>query len=318
MTGTGVAVTGANGFVGTALCRQLLAEGHRVVGVVRDPGAALPKGVERCVVGPVGLETDWSDAVRGVKAVVHLAARVHVQWDGAADALEEFRRVNTYATENLAHTAARQGVEKFILLSTIKVLGDGKVDGAPYTDSDPLAPTDAYGQSKAEAEQALAAVCAGSGMASAILRPPLVYGPGVRANFLALLVACDTPYPLPLGGIDNRRSLLALGNLVAAIGFALENPATDGRQFLVRDGEDLSTPELAVRLRQALGRPPRIVPTPVGLLRALGRVGLLRGLTQRLAGSLRADDSAIRALGWTPPLTVDQGLAEVARWWRAR
>ncbi len=319
MTRSGaIAITGANGFVGAALCRQLLAKGQRVVGIVRDPGATLPKGVERCVVGPVGPETDWSQAMRGAKAVVHLAARVHVQWDGAADALDEFRRVNTYATENLARAAAQQGVERFVLLSTIKSLGDGKADGTPYTDSDPLAPADAYGRSKAEAEQAVAAVSAGSGMASVILRPPLVYGPDVRANFLVLLRACDTPYPLPLGGIANRRSLLGLDNLVSAVDFVLESPAAAGRKFLVRDGEDLSTPELAIRLRQALGRPARIIPTPVGLLRALGRVGLLRGLAQRLAGSLTADDSAIRALGWTPPLTVDQGLAEVARWWRSR
>ncbi len=313
-----IAVTGANGFVGAVLCRHLLARGERVVGIVRDPGAALVKGVERCVVGPVGPETDWKAALTGVGRVVHLAARVHVPWDGAAEALEEFRRVNTYATGNLAREAARQGIQRFILLSTIKALGDGKPDGTPYTDTDPLAPTDAYGRSKAEAEEAVALAAAGSGMAVAMLRPPLVYGPDVRANFLVLLRACDTPYPLPLGGIGNRRSLLGLDNLVSAIALCLDHPEAVGRKFLVRDGEDLSTPELAARLRKALGRPARIVWAPVGPIKALARIGICRGLAQRLAGSLLADDSGIRSLGWQPPLTVDEGLARVAQWWRGR
>lgn len=313
-----IAVTGANGFVGAALGRHLLAKGHRVFGIVRDPGATLIKGVERRVVGPVGPDTDWTDAVAGVDAVVHLAARVHVQWDGAAEALEDFRKVNTYATANLAQTAAKQGVCRFVFLSTIKVLGDGKSGGAPYTDSDPCAPTDAYGRSKAEAEEALAAIAGKSGMEAVILRPPLVYGPGVRANFLALLRACDTPYPIFLGGIDNRRSLLGLENLVSAIILGLEHPEAPGKRLLVRDGEDLSTRELAARLRKALGRPARIAPAPVFLMNILGHIGLFRAAVLRLAGSLRAEDSAIRALGWQPPQTVDQGLAEVARWWRSR
>ena len=313
-----IAVTGANGFVGAALCRHLLARGERVVGIVRDPGAALAAGVERRVVGPVGPETDWRAALAGIGQVVHLAARVHVPWDGAAEALEEFRRVNTYATGNLAREAAGQGVQKFVLLSTIKALGDGKADGTPYTDADPAAPTDDYGRSKAEAEDAVASAAAGSGMAVAMLRPPLVYGPGVRANFLALLRACDSPYPLPLGGIGNRRSLLGLDNLVSAIAFCLDRDDVADRKFLVRDGEDLSTPELAARLRKALGRPARIMWAPIGPIKALARIGICRGLAQRLAGSLLADDGGIRAFGWRPPLTVDEGLARVAEWWRGR
>jgi nucleoside-diphosphate-sugar epimerase len=313
-----VAVTGANGFVGLALCRHLLAQGRRVLGVVRDPGACLPQGVERRVVGPVNAGTDWTAAVAGAGSVVHLAARVHVQWDGAAEALEEFRRVNTYASENLAREAAKSGIQRFVLLSTIKVLGEGKPDRTPYTDTDPMAPQDAYGQSKAEAEQAVVSEAAALGMEYAVLRPPLVYGPGVRANFLALLRACDTPYPLPLGGIDNARSLLGLANLIAAIEVMLDHPGAAGGRFLVRDGEDLSTPALAARLRHALGRPARIWPAPVGLMRGLAGLGIACGLVQRLAGSLTAEDSGLRALGWLPPETVDQGLAQVARWWRGR
>jgi nucleoside-diphosphate-sugar epimerase len=312
-----VAVTGANGFVGTALCRALLARGERVVALVRDPGAALPKGAERRVVGPIGPETDWEGMLTGVDRLVHAAARVHVPWDGAAEALTEFRRVNAYGTARLAAAAAAQGVRKFVFLSSIKALGDGKADGTPYSDADPPAPADAYGRSKAEGEQALAEAAAPKGMAWAVLRPPLVYGPGVRGNFLTLLRACDTPYPLPVGGIGNRRSLLALANLVSGILFVLDHPRAAGGKFLIRDGEDLSTTELVVRTRKALGRPARIVPAPIGLLRALGAVGLFRGAVRRMAGSLAADDSGLRALGWQPPLSVDQGLAQVAAWWKS-
>ncbi|MGQ0674546.1 MAG: NAD-dependent epimerase/dehydratase family protein [Rhodospirillales bacterium] len=320
MSGSGdaTAVTGANGFVGAALCRALLARGEQVVGIVRDPGAGLPKGVERRIVPAIGPDTDWSAALAGVGRVVHLAARVHVPWDGAADALAEFRQVNTYGTESLAREAAAQRIARFVFISTIKVLGDGKADGTPYMDDDAPAPTDAYGRSKAEAEQVLDAIAASSGMAATVLRPPLLYGPGIRANFLTLLRACDSPYPLPLGGIDNRRSLLGLDNLVSAILLCLDYPAAAGRKFLVRDGEDLSTPGLAARLRKALGRPERIVAAPVGLLNALGRFAIFRPAVQRVAGSLTADDAGIRTLGWLPPLTVDQGLAQVAAWWRAR
>jgi len=312
-----VAVTGANGFVGTALCRALLARGDRVVALVRDPGAALAPGAERRVVGPIGPETDWGGALKGVDRLVHTAARVHVQWDVATEALAEFRRVNTYGSARLAAAAAAQGVRRFVFLSSIKALGDGKADRTPYTDGDPAAPCDAYGRSKAEAEQALAEAAAARGMEWAVLRPPLVYGPGVRGNFLTLLMACDTPYPLPVGGIDNRRSLLGLANLVTGILHLLDHPQAAGGKFLIRDGEDLSTTELVVRMRKALGRPARIVPAPIGLLRALGAIGLFRGAVQRMAGSLQADDSGLRALGWQPPSTVDQGLAQVAAWWKS-
>jgi nucleoside-diphosphate-sugar epimerase len=312
-----VAVTGANGFVGTALCRALLARGDRVVALVRDPGAALPKGAERRVVGPIGPGTDWGGMLGGVDRLVHLAARVHVQWDGAAEALTEFRRVNTYGTARLAEAAAAQGVRRFVFLSSIKALGDGKADGTPYADGDPPMPVDAYGRSKAEGEQALAEAAATRGMEWAVLRPPLVYGPGVRGNFLTLLMACDTPYPLPVGGIGNRRSLLGLDNLVAGILCVLDHPRAAGGKFLIRDGEDLSTTELVARTRRALGRPVRIWPAPVGALRALGAIGLFRGAVRRMAGSLTADDSGLRALGWQPPLTVDQGLARLAAWWKS-
>jgi nucleoside-diphosphate-sugar epimerase len=312
-----VAVTGANGFIGTALCRALLARGERVVALVRDPGASLPKGVERRVVGPIGPDTGWEGMLKGCDRLVHLAARVHVQWDGAAEALTEFRRVNTHGTRRLAVAAAAQGVRRFVFLSSIKALGDGKADGTPYTDADEPKPADAYGRSKADGEDALWQVAGPKGMEPVALRPPLVYGPGVRGNFLTLLMACDTPYPLPVGGIGNRRSLLGLDNLVSGILFVLDHPGAAGGRFLIRDGEDLSTTDLVARTRRALGRPARIWPAPIGPLRALGAIGLFRGAVQRMAGSLTADDSGLRTLGWQPPMTVDQGLARVAAWWKS-
>ena len=316
MTGA-VLVTGANGFVGMALCRYLLAQGRRVVGAVRDPGAALPACVERCIVPEIGPDTDWNQALSGVGSVVHLAARVHVPGSGNGEALEEFRRVNAYGAATLARAAANRCIQRFIFISSVKVLGDENSDGSSYVDTDIPLPVDAYGRSKLEGEEAVAAVSQG-GMTAVILRPPLVYGPGVRANFLAFLGLCDTAITLPLGGIDNRRSLLALDNLVAAIAYVLDQPGAAGGRYLLKDGEDLSIGGLAARLRKALGRPERIWQAPPRLLGALNRIGPLSPRLKRLTGSLTVDDRGIRALGFAPPIGVDEGLARVARWWRAR
>ena len=310
-----VLVTGANGFVGRALGRELLRRGRRVRAAVRRD-AGLPDGCEARVVGDLGPDTDWSAALDGVDAVAHLAARVHVMRDRAADPLAAFRRTNVDGTLRLARSAAAAGVRRLVFLSSVKVLGEATPDG-PFTDSSPANPQDPYGVSKREVETGLSELAARSGMEVAILRPPLVYGPGVKGNFLSLLRLIERGVPLPLAAIANRRSLLYLGNLVDAVDLCLSHDGAAGRTFLIRDGEDLSSAELVRRLAAALDRRAPLFPLPEGVLRlAAGCIGR-RAAAQRLLGSLTVDDRRIRSeLDWQPPFTVDQGLAETAIWWR--
>ncbi len=310
-----VLVTGATGFIGSSLCRVLAAEGFDVIaGVRRDGGAP---GAEVRVLGDLGVETDLSAALDGVDAVMHLAARAHVMAEGAADPLAEYRRINRDGTRRLAEAAMAAGVARFVFLSSVKVNGEA-TRGDPVTEDDTPAPEDAYGTSKWEAEQALAELSAGGGIETVVLRAPLVYGPGVKANFLSLLRLCDTALPLPLGGIDgNRRSLIYLGNLADALRRAMVHAAAAGRTYLVRDSEDVSTAGLVRRIRRALGRPPRLVPVPAGALRAALVATGRRAAADRLLGSLAVDASRVnRELGWTPPYTLDQGLHATVSWYR--
>ena len=309
-----VLVTGATGFIGSSLCRVLAAQGFDVIaGVRRDGGAP---AAEVRVLGDLGVEADLSAALDGVDAVVHLAARAHVMAEGAADPLAEYRRVNRDGTRRLAEAAIAAGVARFVFLSSVKVNGEA-TRGEPVTEDDTPAPEDAYATSKWEAEQALAEA-SGGGIETVVLRTPLVYGPGVKANFLSLLKLCDTALPLPLGGIDgNRRSLIYLGNLADALRRALVHGAAAGRTYLVRDSEDVSTAGLVRRIRRALGRPPRLVTVPAGALRAALVVTGPRPAAERLLGSLAVDASRInRELGWTPPYTMDQGLHATVSWYR--
>lgn len=307
---TRVLVSGANGFVGAALCQALAGRGWAVVPAVRR-ARGLPGEV---VVGDIGPGTDWRAALAGCDAVAHLAARVHVMREASREPLAAFREVNTAGTLNLARQAAEAGVRRFVYLSSIKVLGEGR--DAPYTLADEAAPAEPYALSKWEAEQGLHALGRNTGLEVVVLRPPLIYGPGVKANFLGLLRALARGWPLPLGAVHNRRSLLYRGNLASAIEVCLTHPAAAGRTFLVCDGEDVSTPELIRRLARALGRPARLLPVPPSLLR-LGAGLLGRGAqARRLLDSLAVDGGALReALGWTPPHTLDEGLRVTARWY---
>jgi len=311
-----VLVTGANGFVGRATCGQLVAHGHEVRRAVRR--ACEASGLDMPVtIGDIGPNTQWSAALDGIDAVVHLAARTHVMHDTAADPLAEYRRVNVEGTRHLAHAAAAAGVQRFMLLSSVKV--NGKFGQRPFTETDPPAPEDAYGLSKWEAEQSLLRVARTSAMQWVILRCPLVYGPGVGANFLRLMRAVARGMPLPLGAIGNQRSLLYLGNLVDAIRVCLPHPRARDQLFLVSDGEDVSTTTLARRLAAALRVRPRLVPVPVRLLRLAGRLTGRTAAVARLVDSLRVDSSRMRTtLGWIPPFSVEQGLAETARWYLAQ
>lgn len=302
-----ILVTGANGFIGRALCPHLSALGHEVVPAVRRP-CGLPG--ERLVVD----EASYTAALQGCLGVVHLAARAHVMRESATDALAEFRRANVQDTLCVARQAAAAGVRRFVFISSIKVNGEATQPGQPYTADDMPAPEDAYGHSKAEAEAELRHLAAEAGMAWAIIRPVLVYGPGVKGNFSSMMRWVRLGVPMPLGAVtQNRRSLLALGNLVNLIGTCIDHPKAANQVFLASDGEDVSTAQLLRRLGQAIGRPARLLPIPPWALglgaRALGQ----SALKQRLLGSLQVDISKTRELlGWRPPLSVDEGLAELA------
>ena len=301
-------MTGASGFVGQALCAELLRHGYFVRGAVRQvEGRAALQG-EPVVVGAINAATDWTAALGGCDVVVHLAARVHVMDDKAVDPLAEFRETNTEGTLNLVRQAAQAGVKRFVFISSIKVNGEGR--DAAYLESDTPAPADPYAISKWEAEQGLQGIAADTGLEVVVLRPPLVYGPGVKANFLRLMQLVQKGWPLPLGAIRNRRSLLYLGNFVDAIRLCAEHPAAAGQTFLLDDGEPVSTRVLIRAVAQAMGRPARLFAVPARLLELAGALLGKRAAVDRLTGSLWVDSSPIRVrLGWTPPFSMTEGLA---------
>lgn len=312
-----VVVTGAGGFVGQALCRRLAASGYRVTGIFRE--APPPRTwMEAHVSGDLTGISDFESLVHGADAVVHLAARVHLMRDTAADPETAFLTANADVARNLARAAAKAGVRRFVFLSSVKVNGE-ETSAAPFTETDPPAPEDAYGRSKMAAETALAKIGSDSGLAVTILRVPLVYGPGVRANFAALLRLCDTPLPLPFAGITaNRRSLLFLGNLTHAIERVLETNPQSPDTYLLSDGDDLSTAALVRRLRRCLNRRPFGMPVSVSMIHALAALAGKRAAADRLCGSLQLDPSRFAdTFDWTPPFTVDQGLAATTAWRRA-
>lgn len=265
-------------------------------------------------VGDIHEATDWSAALNGCSAVVHLAARVHVMNERASDPLLEFRRTNVEGTLHLARQAAHSGVRRFVFVSSIKVNGETTAAGRPFTVADTPAAQDAYGISKMEAERGLRGIAADTGMEIVIVRPPLVYGPGVKANFASLMRAVQRGLPLPLGAVtNNRRSLVALDNLVDLLITCVDHPAAANQTFLVSDGEDLSTTALIRRMGQALGKPARLLPVPPALLQLGAAIVGKRNVVQRLLGNLQVDIAHTRAtLGWTPPISVGEGLRRAA------
>ncbi len=299
-----VLVTGANGFAGAAICRHLLEHGWTLRGSVRSAAAAVPEGVEKVVVGEIDEATDWSAALAGVDAVVHCAARVHVLQETAADPLAAFRRVNVGGSRALAVQAAAAGVRRFVFLSSI---GAAVAERQPETASP-------YQQSKLEAEAALRDATAQSGMVVVLLRPPLIYGPGAPGNFRRLARLVASGRPLPLAAIANKRSLLFVGNLAGAVEAALGCTASPEEPLALCDGEDLSTPELARRIGRACGRPARLFPLPVWLLKLAGSLLGRGGAVGALTGSLTVDNGPIRkSLGWSPAFGVEEGLAMTFR-----
>jgi UDP-glucose 4-epimerase len=313
-----VAVTGASGFVGSALTRWLAAGGHTVIGISRQSGPPGTAAEWRTI---EGLEDSGGlrRALRAADVVVHLAARVHVMRETATDPLASFRKANVEGTRAV-HAAARDvGARRLVYLSSVKAMGEGGAE--PYRESDVPRPIDPYGISKLEAEQALAAGRSSGGIEFVVLRPTVVYGPGVGGNIRRLLrlAALTRWLPLPLGGIPNRRSLISVTNLSSAIELAAAHPQAADRIYLVSDGEDVSTSALLVRFAQGLGISHRLLPCPTGLLRMTGRLAGLGAEVDRLLGSLVADSGHIRSeLGWRPPQTVSQAIAETAAWWAGR
>jgi nucleoside-diphosphate-sugar epimerase len=307
---TVVAVTGANGFVGRALMAALPKRGCQPRALVRSGYVN-----EGSAVGDIGPDTEWGEALSGVDTVIHCAARVHVMKDDAADPLAEFRRVNTEGTRRLAQQAVQIGVKRLVFVSTIKVNGEstpyGPDSSAKFTSLDTANPGDPYAVSKWEAECCLQEIAAGSSLEVVIVRPPLVYGPGVAGNFRSLIDIVRRGVPLPLGLIDNRRSLIALPNLVDLLTVCATHPDAAGETFLVSDDDDLSTPELIRRLARALGREARLMPVPPTLLRLAGKLSGNGDKVERLIGSLQVDiRPTCERLDWRPPVSVDEGLRE--------
>ena len=312
-----ILVTGANGFVGKPLCRALLEQGQAVRAAVRGANRQV-ENCETVAVGELNGQTDWTNALPGIKVVIHLAARVHVMNDTSTDALAEFRRVNVEGTLHLARQAVEAGVQRFIFISSIKVNGEGTLLGHPYTTDDLLAPVDPYGISKREAEDALRQLAFDTGLEVVIIRPPLIYGSGVKANFLSMIRLLDKGIPLPLGAIDNQRSLVALDNLIDLIITCIHHPAAANQTFLVSDGEDLSTPQLLQRSAAALGKKAWLLPVPVFLLAWGATLIGKQAMAQRLCGSLQIDISkTCTLLDWKPPVKVDEALRKAAHFYRS-
>ena len=304
-----ILVTGCSGFVARALIPVLVSRAHEPSAVVRRAQDMSHAERNSFVVGNIDGATDWSLVLEGVDMVIHLAARAHVMHDTETDPLTAFRVVNLQGTLNLARQAAASGVKRFVFISSVKVNGESTEPGHAFSEADAPNPQDAYGQSKHEAEQGLREIAELTGMEVVIIRPPLVYGPGVKANFASLMRAVQRGWPLPLGAVHNQRSLVALDNLVDFIVTCITHPKAANKTFLVSDGEDLSTPDLIRRMARAMNRPARLLPVPVWALRA-GALLLGKGdAVQRLCGNLQVDISKSRTLlGWNPPVSVDEGL----------
>ncbi len=315
-----ILVTGANGFIGQALCSELSERGFLVRGAMRFQSRNLLRGkiVDIVTVGDIGPETDWTKALNGIDAIVHLAGRAHIMRECIKDSLTEYRRVNTAGTEHLARSAVKAGVNRIVYLSTVKVNGEMTGD-VPFSESDIPNPEGYYAVSKWEAELVLHRIVQETGLEIVILRLPLVYGPGVKANFLKLMDSVARRIPLPLAHVNNRRNSIYLGNLTDAIVTCIIHPEAAGQTYLVSDGEAVATPDLIRIIASAMGIKPRLIPLPLFLLRVIGRLTGKIEIVRRLTDSLCINSGKIRReLNWIPPFTIEQGIRETVKWYKSR
>lgn len=305
-------VTGATGFVGRSLLDHLPTEAVRLA--LRSRATVSSTSAQSAVVGDINGQTDWAAALQDIHCVIHLAAHVHVMNPAGGD-IAKMREVNTEGTERLASTAARMGVKRFIFLSTVKVNGEATTNSS-FTGADQPAPSDSYGISKWQAEQKLFEIAAGSAMQAIAIRAPLVYGPGVRANFLRLMHWVYRGLPLPFGAVVNRRSMVSVWNLCDLIRTAVQSPSSPSGVLMVSDGKDLSTPQLVRHIASAMGRMPRLVGISPHALRLLGAFTGRTAEVTRLCGSLSVDIAATTsALQWTPPISVETGIQRTVQWY---
>jgi nucleoside-diphosphate-sugar epimerase len=321
-----VLATGANGFIGQAICKALSKNGYAVKAAVRSIEKVRGENdcelsgsrVEWIEVGEIGPKTDWGAALSEVEMIVHLAARVHVMTETAGEANKKYRDVNVRGTERLATMAAKSRVKRLIYLSSVKVNGT-KTATRPFRETDQPRPQEPYSVSKQEGEEVLRRISRDTGLETVIVRPPLVYGPGVKGNFLRLLRAVDRGYPLPLAKVWNRRSLIGLGNLVSFIEECINHPLAAGETFLVADGEDISTPELIRRVARVMHRPARLLPFAPSCLRIMGDLLGFRDTLDRVCDSLVVDiNKARKLLSWVPPYTIEQELQRTVVWYLDR
>jgi nucleoside-diphosphate-sugar epimerase len=310
-----VLVTGASGFIGSHLVTRLQAlPVGKIWGMSRQPNVVLPAGVSRFPVASLHSERIFDSPDLLIDVVIHLAARVHIVDENTSDALKEFRRVNVDATLNIARQAAKAGIKRFVFLSSIKVNGDSTALSHSFTADQEAAPTDAYGISKKEAEQGLREIAAVSDMEVVIIRPVLVYGPKVKANFNSLLAAVHNGYPLPFKGVKNLRSLVALDNLVDFIFTCAHHPAAANQTFIVSDGQDVSTPELIRKIAQSFNKKPRLLWLPIPIMMGLAAVLGKSAALKRICGSLRVDIAKnYQLLGWRPVVSLDDALSETSQ-----
>lgn len=313
-----ILVTGANGFVGSELCKILGMHGRKVRAAMRSVDSFLPvstMNIEIAEVGDIASNSDWSNALIGVDCVIHCAARAHVMHEAELDALSVYRTVNVDGTMRLVEQAAENGVRRLIYLSSIGVNGIHTNGRGPFVVSDAPAPVENYSLSKWEAEQGLWQISNKSGLEVVIVRPPLVYGSGVKGNFLKLLKLVASGMPLPLGAIKNYRSFLGLENLIDILIKCIDHPEAVGQTFLLSDGDDLSTTELISALAGGMGKIPRLFPIPVSWLISVSRVTGKLAAFDRLVSSLQVDNTHTRhVLDWTPPVSAEVGLGKMADW----
>lgn len=307
-----VLVTGANGFVGAHLCKGLLESGHVVRAAVRSRGSA-PEGTDEYIVADIGPDTDWVGALESQDAVIHLAARVHVMTETAADPGAAFDRVNTVGTATLARAAAAAGIRRFVFLSSIKVNGES-TPGRPFTVLDPANPQDAYGVSKMDAEKALRALEAAGVLDLVIIRSPLVYGPGVGGNMLRSMKMLRLGVPLPLASVRNRRTLISVWNLADILVKAATDPAAAGALVLAGDRVSPSTPELLTQLGRAMGKPAKLLPFPLGMLRFFGLLSRQSPVVVRLIGSLEVVPGSSNAFAWEERVPFSEGIRRTGEW----